>query len=540
VVRRWWVSLAVAVLGLLAGAALFLPHRSAWVGHNGDHYYYASTALQYAGTGYEESLRIATDYFDYPYSATQLDLGYLSPAVAPLIYPRVVLGLLSVPAVAGWGISGIWVPGLVCGALSVLLLLVLAVRHVGRAGLFAVPLLIGLTRYAPEFMFGIYAEAPVILATTLLLLAFPLGRSRRTWWHAVAAAGLVPIIMLSRQVPLLPIGMALGGFVWAWLGTRRLRNPWLPFAATVVPATVISYGLLSIWAPYNALAFLYTKTGTTTLGGLVGALPAMWSESIGADWGDLVTDDAAMLVVTGLALVGFGLVIRNPLAGVFLGTAASGAATELLNGQPNGFRYLAPSLPVVLVLAALTIAWAVHQLPRLLRQTPRDWPGAALLCSQQRTRAAVVHVLPDGRMRISRPEDPTRAPTRWGPAVAAVGAWFAVAVTLGGAVAVHRPAPVEGAAHQQVSSATVPGPWPFTVQEGTLVCSGQDYQVWFVAPDGVRYALTGTAMAASLWTPRVLDLAPGRFAYSWPEVKPLISEGMRLCGSDRTFQREAR
>ncbi len=89
--RRWWVSLLVGVLGLLAGVQAFLPHRHAWVGHNGDHYYYASTALQYAGVGYEESLRVATAYFHYPYSPTQLDLGYLNPAVAPLIYPRVAV-----------------------------------------------------------------------------------------------------------------------------------------------------------------------------------------------------------------------------------------------------------------------------------------------------------------------------------------------------------------------------------------------------------------------------------------------------------------
>jgi hypothetical protein len=418
--------------------------------------------------------------------------------------------------------------------------MVLAVRRVGRLGLVAIPVLIGVTRYAPEFMFGIYAEAPVILATTLMLLTFPLGRSRRTWWHAAAAAGLVPLMMLSRQVPLLPLGMALGGFAWAWIGSRRLRNPWLPFAATVPPATILSYWLLSVWAPYNALAFLYAKTGTSSLGGLVGALPDMWGESIGTDWHDLLAADRPAIAVTVLGLVGFTLVVRNPLAGVFLGTLASGAATELLNGQPNGFRYLAPSLPVVLLLGSLVLACLVHQLPRLLRQTVRDWPGAALLRSQRAPAESVVHVLPDGRMRISRPLDPVRGPTRWGPAGAAVAAWLAVAACLVAAVALHRPVPIEGAAREQVSAVSIAGPWPFTVPEGTLVCAGDDYQMWFVAPDGVRYALSGTAMASSLRTPRALELAPRRFEYAWPEIKPLLSEGMRLCGSDRGFQTESR
>jgi hypothetical protein len=539
VTRRWWVSLIAAVLGLVAGVAAFLPHRADWVGHNGDHYYYASGALRYAGTGYEESLRIATDYFSYPYSATQLDLGYLNPAVAPLIYPRVVLGLLALPAVRSLGIDGIWFPGLLCGSLALVLLMVLAVRRVGRIGLLAVPVLVGVTKYAPEFMFGIYAEAPVILATTLMLLTFPLGRARRTWGHVAAAVALVPIVMLSRQVPLLPLGMVLGGFVWSWAGSRRFLNPWLPFALTVAPVTVLSYWLLSVWAPYNALMFLYTQTRTSTPDQLIDALPAMWAQSIGVDWDKLVSTDSPMLVVTGLGLIGFVLTLRNPLAGVFLGTLASGTATELLNGQPNDFRYLSPSLPVVLLLAAFAIAWLVHQTPRLLRQTPRDWPGATLTRGQARP-SGVVQVLPDGRIRIKRPEDPGRAPTRWGPAAAALGAWAALAVALAGTAAVHPSAPLDGAAHEQVSAATVKGEWPFSAPEGTLLCAGEDYQIWFATPDGVRYALSGTAMAAAPRAPRVLELGPDRFEHGWPEIKNLITEGMRLCGSPRGFQAEAR
>ena len=530
----------VAVVGLLAGWATFAPHRSAWIGHNGDHYYYASAALMYAGTGYEESLRVATAYFDYPYSATQLDLGYLDPAVAPLIYPRVVLGLLAVPAVQSVGIEGIWFPGLLCGALSLALLMVLTVRRVGRIGLLAVPVLIGVTKYAPEFMFGIYAEAPVILATTLMLLAFPLGRARRTWAHVVAAAALVPIIMLSRQVPFLPTGMVLGGYVWAVAGSRKFRNPWLPYALAVLPMTVLSYWAVSVWAPYNALMFLYTKTGTSTLDQLINALPAMWSQSIGVDSAAIVASDFPMLVVTGLGMIGFLLVLRNPLSGVFLGTLASGAATELLNGQPNDFRYLAPSLPVVVLMAAFVVAWVVHQLPRLLGQTLRVWPGAHLARGQVRSSPGAVHVLPDGRMRISRPEGEGRAPTRWGPGVAAVAAWTAVAAVLLGAADAHPAATLDGAKYEQVSAFSVEGPWPFSVAEGKLTCAGDDYQIWFTAPDGVRYALSGTAMAAAPRAPRILDLGPSRFEYSWPEIKPLITEGMRLCGSRRAFQADPR
>jgi hypothetical protein len=544
--RRPWASLAVGVVAVLLGVLAFLPHQDAWVGHNGDHYYYASTALQYTGRGYEESLSSASDYFGYPYSSTQLDLGYLNPAVAPLIYPRVVLGLLAVPAVELLGLQGIWVPGAVCGVLAVVLLMVLTVRRVGRVGLLVLPLLIGSTRYAPEFMFGIYAEAPVLLATVLMLLAFPLGRARRTPWHALAAAGLVPVIMMSRQVPLLPIGMVMGGWLWAWIGSRRIRNPWVPFAVLVPCATVFSYWLLSVWAPYDAFPYLNSMTGTSTADELWQVLPGMWSVSFSTDWQELVAGDLPMVVVSLLSLAGVALVVRNPVTGVFLGAFGSGLATELLNGQPNSFRYFATSLPTVMLLAALVISWVAHAGFALVARGATwpvpDWPGAHLIRAQTRHRPGTVHVLPDGRMRISREPDPGPPPTLYGPLAAAVASWAAVAVVVTGAVVTHPEIPMTAGRAERISSATFAAsrfgrgkPWPFTVDEGTLVCAGDNFQMWFITPAGARYALSGTAMAAS-WAPRVLELAPEPLTYAWPEIRPILSEGMRLCGSERSYQ----
>ncbi|HEY6797357.1 MAG TPA: hypothetical protein VI248_21995, partial [Kineosporiaceae bacterium] len=328
----------VGLVGLLAGWLVFQPHRAAWVGHNGDHFYYVSTALQYAGVGYEQSLQQTADHFRYVDDGVKLDFGYLDPAVAPLIYPRVVLGLLAVPAIHLWGIAGVWSAGLACGAIAVLVLLAVAGRQAGATAVLAIPVLIGVTRYAPEFMFGIYQEAPVIAATALLLAAFPLGTARRTWWHALAAAALVPVVLLSRQVPLLPVGMVVFGWLWAWVGSRRLRNPWLPFVVTVLPVTGITYAVLAAWAPYDALPFLFAATGTTTVDDLLNRAPELWRTSLLTDWNAVLADDRPLLAVTAIGLVGLLLAIRNPIAGVFLGSLLSGLATELLNGQPNGFR----------------------------------------------------------------------------------------------------------------------------------------------------------------------------------------------------------
>jgi len=531
--ERWGWLLAVLV-GLLAGVALFLPHRSGWVGHNGDHYYYASTALQYAGTGYDRSLHLVAEYFGYPYKAVKLDLGYLDPAVAPLIYPRVVLGLVAVPAIQLFGVSGVWVPGLLFGAGGLALLMVLAGRQLGRPGMVLVPALIGVTGYATEFMFGIYLEAPVILAAAAMMLAFPLGTARRSRWHAVAAAGLVPVMMLSRQVPLLPIGMVLGGWLWAWVSTRRLSNRWAPFAMTIVPATVISYGLVARWAPYDVLPYLFAKTGTDNELSLIRALPAMWQQTVGADGAGLLANDLPILVVTALGLVGAALAVRNPLAGVFVGSLASGVVTELLNGQPNDFRYLSPSLPVLLPLAALALVRTgrlmLHPLLRRIGLRGRPWPAAALLRPEPADR-------PDAGGSAAARGSGWR---RVRPPMLAAGVWLVVAGLVAGTVAVHRPAPIDAAPRVQLDAATFQSAWPFSAPEGTLICAGRDYEIWFVTPDGQRYALSGTAMADSLWAPRALDLAPQRIVYSWPEIQPFLNIGMKLCPNGRGYQAEPR
>jgi hypothetical protein len=163
-------------------------------------------------------------------------------------------------------------------------------------------------------------------------------------------------------------------------------------------------------------------------------------------------------------------------------------------------------------------------------------PGAALLGPQPRSTRGVVHAMPDGRLRIMRPRGKGREPRRAPAALAAVAAWLAVAGLVWGAVAVHPRAAGVAAKAESLSAATFPHPWPFRVPSGTLSCAGKDYQMWFVTPDGTSYAVSGTAMAASPLTPSALELAPGRTQYSWPEIKPVLTEGLRLCGAGRGFQ----
>jgi hypothetical protein len=111
-----------------------------------------------------------------------------------------------------------------------------------------------------------------------------------------------------------------------------------------------------------------------------------------------------------------------------------------------------------------------------------------------------------------------------------------VAGLVWGTAAVHPTAPIAAAEQERLYAVSWPHLWPFTVAEGTLICAGQDYQIWFVTPEGRHYAVSGSAMAASFSQPRVLELEPPGTAYGWPEIKPMLTEGMHLCGSHRGFQ----
>jgi hypothetical protein len=83
----------------------------------------------------------------------------------------------------------------------------------------------------------------------------------------------------------------------------------------------------------------------------------------------------------------------------------------------------------------------------------------------------------------------------------------------------------------QISKAAYGPKWPFRVPSGTLTCAGDDYEVWFTASDGTRYALSGSAMARSLLTPRAESIRAGNTpGHVWTHVMPILNQGMLLCG----------
>jgi hypothetical protein len=416
-----------------------------------------------------------------------------------------------------------------CGALTLAVLLALCGGLVGRTALVAVPVLVALTRYAPQVLAGLHDEAALLLGTVLLLATLPLGGARRGWGHAVAAAGLVPVLALCRpDAVLLAPAAVLGGWVWAWAGGRRFRNRWWPFVVTVLPATVAAAAALRWWAPVDPWPLLAARNGGDSPGVIAAALPRLAGDLLGADVDRLLAADGLVLAVAAVGLAGLVAALRNPIAGVTLGVLAAGAVAGVLDGSVDGLRCLAPAFVLLLLLTALVVAAAARGAHRLLAQAvpripaPSDHWRAAALLAPDRTAAR--------RFEIDRAGP--------GPGVAvasAVAAWAAALAVLAGTGAVHRAAPLASSPSAPVSAARLGAAWPLTVPGGTLVCAGPDHQLWLVLPDGRRYAVSGTALGAAPGGPSVLGLAVPDERYGRPSLVPLLSEGLRICGAGRAF-----
>jgi hypothetical protein len=329
----------------------------------------------------------------------------------------------------------------------------------------------------------------------------------------VGVAALVPLTVISRQVPVLVLGIVLGGWLWALVRTRTHRNPWWPFLAAVAPTTVAVDLVMARWAPFDPLFVLRAFTRGHTLSELLRGAAPLFYRATGSDIRYALGHDRVGVVLFVLAAVGLVVVIKTPLAGVFVGALGSGLVSAYLSPSAVHFRYESPVIPVVVILGAV----GVDRLVALVGRVPWTMPEVA--------GAAAETPGPERR------EGPRAAPHPVGQSgwVTAAAAWSIVAVVVAALVVLHQPAPTNLARKDQVSRSEYGRAWPFTVPSGTLTCAGSDYEVWFRAPDGTTYALSGSAMMRSILTPRALALKAQREPM-WREVIPLLTRGMRLCG----------
>jgi len=225
---------------------------------NGDHMYYVSSGLQFAGEGYLVSLSKTKERFsDYPFSERKLDYGYTNSTIAPLIYPRVTLPISIGFAYKFIGIDFIWVPSMLAGLASSLLIYRWASREWGKiAGYFSLISGLGSVLFV-KYSTGLFLESFVILILCSLLFTLPLSKTGIIPKYAGTSTGiLISILALTRQMPQLPILILVLGAVYASITQRRINNEWSRIALTSLPITWVCYTLASHWAPLKSYGYL--------------------------------------------------------------------------------------------------------------------------------------------------------------------------------------------------------------------------------------------------------------------------------------------
>ncbi len=475
------VAVALALAWALVGFRLVVvPHEYAEGVHGypipagGDHMYYASTMLQYAGTPYAESLRETADKLDYPLAWQRLSVGYLSPAVAPLVYPRTTLPLVGALFEPVLGIWAITVPGILA-ALALPGVMYVAARRLHATRWLAVPLvLLLLTRLFDEYGTGVYTEPLVGLFVVGAAATLPWDRRRPSIPDLCWLAFFVLAGSLTRQIGPAFAGLVVGAAAWGLLfgADRRAwwARWWRPAAVATAVATVTTV-VVQVWAPYDVLAYAAGSTGAATRReGLLRSLeriPSVFRDGVAEAWSH---GDRLLLLLVALGVLAIVVAFRHPLTGGVFGCGVPMLVTVGLNGH-DAFRYTEPALLLVVLLIAVAMA--------------RTWPARPV------EPAAVAGA--DGAARLGHTLAWSLPPVLLG------------VVLVGASIAVYRPAPPVPVG--TLTATDVTGTWPLTVRSLDLVCGGDDGQVWGTTPSGQRVSVTGTAMARALGTPSVESLA---------------------------------
>lgn len=477
--RRWpaWLGLAgvlVALAWALVGYRAFVvnpEHDSGVRGYGivagGDHLYYGSMMLQFTGTPFARSLQETAEHFEYPLDWQALSTGYISPGLAPLIYPRPAQPLVGAVFEPVLGLDAILVPGILA-AVALPFAAYLAARRLGAARWIAIPVILLLaTRTFDENGTGIYPEALLGLCLVGAAATLPWDRRRPSLADLSWLTLFIVLGTLTRQMAPAFVGLVLGALVWGLAFGDDRRGWWRSWRAPSAVAVLVGGAgtlLTSWWAPYDVLAWTQASTGTSTrLQALVhgvGRVPRVFL----AELGDYVRHDPVfpLLLVLGVAAV--VVVFRHPVVGALFGTAAPLVLSVGLNGT-GPFRYTEPALTILVLVIAVALArlWPQPVLSPASSSRARGWRSTALIAT---------------------------------PLVLTVGLVVAT-------VAVYQPARAVNIG--ELTAADLEGAWPLTASRLELSCGGDNGQVWGETPEGERMSLTGTAMARTPGTPSVMD-----------------------------------
>ncbi len=469
----------------------FIGSHPGYNGNNGDHLYYVAYSKIMNGERYRDALASTAEFFNYQRPSEVLDYEWLDVAIAPLIYPRLVLSALIAGSIKLFGIYGVWIPSLACGVITHSLWWGLLRTRLGNQKAGIVMLLISLSPQLTELRFGIYTEAPLLLFLTLWFVyvskAFQPDSNVR-FINLAPLMLLTPLIGLTRQSLLIPIV----GFLIFALNQISTQHSSAESKRLIVNMFLvliwlfICQALINKWAPYDSTVFAMVQNGVTNRLDLIMKSPENLVRIFGLESSRLLNLSSTfdpIYFISVLVIPIFSVKIigwRQSI--VVLGVTSVCLVATVLNGRATGLRYLAPVIPVFLS----SIAHKKVKSP---------------VASSSKRNHIVLYLLSSLVLLVSFLSVST---LRYQPSIKN---W------------------------QPISSASFRTSWPLTIDSGWLGCAGHDLQVWFKSPDGKLYAVSGTALQRRFFAPSIEELSIKKRDQLISPTRLLMKYGLRLCGA---------
>jgi hypothetical protein len=486
------LSLVVTILWI--STQWFWQKNSSYNGNNGDHFYYVAYAHMFNGVPYRQALELSAQYFHYARPSVVLDYEWMDVAIAPLVYPRVVLSSLIAVSMKIFGENGVWIPGLTFGCLTHIIWWRLLISRFGNRIAGLCMLAISLSPQLTELRFGIYTESPLVFFLTLWFYftwkAFRLDQNVNTLDFAPLVL-LCPLIGLTRQSLLLPFAYFISVAARRVLpGLKQVvLRKYVAGIFVVVVCLVTIQLTLNYWAPYDSTVFAMTQNNASSRWGLLWGAPENIIRIFFLEVFRLGTFRSTFDPVYLLMMFFCPYLIikycgwRRSVG--WISVVGVCLITTYLNGRATGLRYMAPMIPATLCAVAL-------DKPMLTKRTK------VLIESASRSTAALFLLMICVVMSAAGTVTSRAKPLIWHP----------------------------------VSSATFPTTWPLKTDNGFLSCAGKDFQVWFKDSEGKIFAVSGPALQRRFFIPSIDEISLKPRTQLVSPTLDLMEFGMKLCGAE--------
>ena len=332
--------------GRAASKSSLIGIYTGFPGRNGDHMYYTSMALQFAGKSLSQSLQGATNIFhDYPDQVTKLLRGYLDPGIAPLIYPRQTLTVLMSWGYRIFGASGLGISTLFIGSVTLALLVRWSWREWGSTAAWSVSFFALGSSMFIWYGTGLFIESPLLLIEAIWLYSLPISRHFKPdrYWYYINSI-LILAMGFTRQSPLLPIAVLVGGWFAQYRATKKVRNAWFGISLTGSITAIATYLAINFWAPYSPIGLTNARHPS-----LIAGAKYLWN---------FFYTDPLIFIALVLAVMAAMKMRDKTLAWISLGIFLSCAINVYL--ATGEYRYWSPLFLVIVPLAGKTVANALR------------------------------------------------------------------------------------------------------------------------------------------------------------------------------------